>query len=79
MTYIGNPAAVLILDDGLVGAACLQVVEAHELEVLAFGAVLCRCGEGRDGECNSEKHFRRPAQQRALHPMNLTPQLHHAL
>ncbi|MEJ0068815.1 MAG: ABC transporter permease [Pseudomonadota bacterium] len=52
MADIGDPAAVLRMDQRLVGAARLQVAPAHQVHVMAVGLVLRQgvAGPGRQGE-----------------------------
>ena len=40
MADVGDPAAALLVNDGLVGAAALQIVVADELHVALLGFVL---------------------------------------
>ncbi len=53
---IGDPAVPLLVDDGLVGAAALEVVVADELHVVLLGLVL---RQGLTGERDTER--RKPA------------------
>jgi hypothetical protein len=47
MANVGDPMIALFFDDGLVGAAGLQVVVAHSAHVAHFGLLL-RCRRPRE-------------------------------
>ncbi len=49
---IGDPAVPLLVDDGLIGAAPLEIVVADELHVALFGLVL---RQGLTGERDTER------------------------
>ena len=70
MAYVGDPAAALLVDDGLIGAAALQIVIADELHVALLGLVVRRNvagqesgrrGEGGDHALRARSHLLRRA------------------
>ncbi len=57
MTDVGDPAAALPVDERLIGAAALQVVEAHQLHIVPLDLLSGRAGTNENACCKRPEMF----------------------